>query len=271
MTGTIRHIVPPPRFTLDAVGYSYGDKRVLDQVSCEISAGDFLGIVGPNGAGKTTLLRLLSGMYAPAAGTVHADGSVVHTMPAKARARLIAHVPQMEPVMFPWSVSSMVLLGRHPHSAGLGYEREEDFAAVRQAMERVEISHLAKRSVTDLSGGELHRVLIARALAQETPVLLLDEPNAHLDIHHQVALFDLLASLHADEGRTVVIITHDLNLTSMYCDRVMLLDEGRLCALGTPEDVLREDMIQRHFRINVGVEMGNGRPVIQLRRGGEGD
>ena len=117
----------------------------------------------------------------------------------------------------------------------------------------------------------MHRVLIARALAQETPVLLLDEPNAHLDIHHQVALFDLLASLHADEGRTVVIITHDLNLTSMYCDRVMLLDEGRLCALGTPEDVLREDMIQRHFRINVGVEMGNGRPVIQLRRGGEGD
>lgn len=263
--------VGPPHFRLDNVGFSYGDTPVLTEISCMIEAGDFLGVVGPNGAGKTTLLRLLSGMITPATGTLEADGRPVHAMTPKDRARLIAHVPQMEAVMFPWSVSSMVLLGRHPHSAGLGYENDTDYAAANRAMERVEISHLAGRSVTDLSGGELHRVLIARALAQETPVLLLDEPNAHLDIHHQVALFDLLASLHADEGRTVMIITHDLNLVSMYCDRVMLLDEGRLQALGTPEEVLNEETIQQHFRIDVGVEMKEGRPAIQLRRGGYRD
>jgi iron complex transport system ATP-binding protein len=207
-------------------------------------------------------------MLSPKTGTLLADDISIPAIPPKNRARLMAHVPQMEAVMFPWSVASMVLLGRYPHSAGLGYERDEDHDAVRLAMQRVAIEHLAQRCVTDLSGGELHRVLIARALAQDTPVLLLDEPNAHLDIHHQVALFDLLASLHEDEGRTVVIITHDLNLASMYCDRIMLLNEGRLSALGTPEDVLREDNIREHFAIDVRVnhDEHNSRPFIRLLR-----
>ncbi len=257
-----------PALRLEDVSFAYDSEEVLRGISCDIAPGEFVGIVGPNGAGKTTLIRMISGMLTPDSGHARVDGHDIAHMHPRERALRIALVPQDERVVFPWSVTSMVLLGRHPHRGGLGFEKAEDFEAAEDAMTLMRISHLASRSVLDLSGGELHRVLIARALAQQTPVLLLDEPNAHLDIRHQVELFDLLARLHGEEGRTVVIITHDLNLAATHCDRILLIDEGRLAASGSPGDVLREELISRHFGVGVEVrtDQESGRPVLRVLR-----
>lgn len=261
-------ILSPPPLLLEDVSFAYDADAVLRGISCDIAPGEFVGIVGPNGAGKTTLIRMISGMLTPDRGHARMDGRDIAHMHPRERAQRIALVPQTESVVFPWSVTSMVLLGRHPHRGGLGFEKAEDFEAAEDAMKRMRISHLAARSVLDLSGGELHRVLIARALAQQTPVLLLDEPNAHLDIRHQVELFDLLARLHADEGRTVVIITHDLNLAAAHCDRILLIDEGQLAASGSPQEVIQENIILRHFgvRVDVSSDVETGRPILRVLR-----
>lgn len=256
----------PPRIAFDGVHFAYGDNAVLRDLRFSIEPGEFVGVIGPNGAGKTTLLRLLTGMHAAERGTVRVGERDVRAIPAPERARLLSVVPQSESMAFPYTVEAMVLLGRFPYTAFLGFEREEDVRIARDAMAQVGVEHLAARSVTDLSGGEQHRVLIARALAQRTPVLLLDEPNAHLDIHHQVALFDLLARLHGGEGRSVLIITHDLNLAGMYCDRILLLADGGAAAFGPPADVLREDLITRHFGVRVRIDPGD-RPHVRLMRG----
>jgi iron complex transport system ATP-binding protein len=236
---------------------------VLRELTFEIERGEFIGVVGPNGAGKTTLLRLLSGILTPTRGEIMLDGLSLRSISARERARRIAVVPQFEDVVFPFTVRSMVLLGRAPHLGGLGYERETDFAAADRAMRLADVTDIAERRVTDLSGGELHRVLIARALAQDTPLLLLDEPNAHLDIRHQVALFDLLLRLHAD-SRTIFCITHDLNLAAMYCSRILLLSEYTIVADGSPVDVLTPVMILRHFGIRVAVDLYDATPYIRL-------
>ena len=253
----------PPVLALERASFAYDGTDVLHDLSVTVEAGEFLGIVGPNGAGKTTALRLLSGALAPRSGRALIGSDSIGEVEPLQLARQIAMVPQSEAVIFPWSVYSFVMLGRHPHSSGLGFESGTDAEAVRQAMDFVGITRLSTRSVTELSGGELHRCLIARALAQQTPVLMLDEPNAHLDMHHQVALFELLARLHADEGRSVVIITHDLNPASMYCDRLLLPDEGRTA--GTPREVLSSETIERHFHVAVRVDDGD-RPHLRLQR-----
>ncbi|MCB2203877.1 ABC transporter ATP-binding protein [bacterium] len=244
----------PPLLRLQQCSFAYEKLAVLEDIDCSVEPGEFLGIVGPNGAGKTTVLRLLSGQYPPRAGSATANGVSIHAMPPRERARMMSVVPQTEAVMFPWTVFSLVMLGRHPHTKSFGFEDARDHEAVQAAMEMVGVSHLASREATSLSGGELHRVLIARALAQDTPVIFLDEPNAHLDIRHQVQLFALLSRLHAEQGRSIVIITHDLNLAAMYCDRLLLVDNGKIAAHGNPAEVLRSDLIARHFGVDVLIE-----------------
>jgi iron complex transport system ATP-binding protein len=255
----------PPNILFDNVRFSYGDAPLLRDLCFAIEPGEFVGVIGPNGAGKTTLLRLLTGMRMPESGTVRIGGHAVDALHPTARARLMAVVPQNETVVFPYSVEAMVLLGRFPHTAFLGYEREEDFRAAHEAMRQVGIDHLSARSVTELSGGEQHRVFIARALAQQTPVLLLDEPNAHLDLRHQAGLFELLARLHREQGRSIMIITHDLNLAGMYCDRILLLSDGTAAAWGTPAEVLRQEIIAEHFGVHVRIDSGE-RPHVRLVR-----
>lgn len=264
MNTTNPHITPP-RIDFDHVQFAYGDHTVLRDLHFTFQPGEFIGVIGPNGAGKTTLLRLLTGMRSASSGQVRIGTEDVLMLPARARARTLAVVPQNESVVFPYTVEAMVLLGRFPHTAFLGYESEEDHRIAREVMRLVGIDHLEGRSVTDLSGGEQHSVLIARALAQQAPVLLLDEPNAHLDIHHQVALFELLAHLHRDEGRSVLIITHDLNLAGMYCDRILLLADGAAAAWGTPAEVLQKEILEKHFRVNVQVD-GDDRPHVRILR-----
>lgn len=258
-------ITPPPPLAIDGVRFAYTANDVLHDVSFSVEPGEFVGVIGPNGAGKTTLLRLLTGQLHPAAGSVRAGATDVSRIAPLERARMMAVVPQNEAVVFAYTVEAMVLLGRYPHASSFGYEREDDYAAAREAMRLVGVEHLAARSMTELSGGEQHRVFIARALAQQTPLLLLDEPNAHLDLRHQSLLFELLSRLQRDHGRSVFIITHDLNLAGMYCDRILLLSDGRPAAWGTPAEVLREDIISEHFGVTVRID-GGDRPHVRLVR-----
>jgi iron complex transport system ATP-binding protein len=257
----------PPAFSIESVTFAYGRHTVLSDLDLIVEEGDFLCVAGPNGAGKSTLLRLLSGAMAPTQGRVLFRGDDVHAMEARPRARCMAVVPQSEPPVFASSVRRVVLLGRHPWLGMTGMESAEDRAIAARAMQRAGIGHLAERRVTALSGGELHRVLLARALAQDTPVLLLDEPTAHLDLRHQVDVFALLAALHG-EGRTVVCATHDLNLAAMYARRVLLLDEGRAAAVGTPAEVITEDTLRAVFNVDalVATDSETGNPHVRLRK-----
>ncbi|MBL0176756.1 MAG: ABC transporter ATP-binding protein [Ignavibacteria bacterium] len=179
-------------------------------------------------------------------------------------ARTVALVPQSEDMLFPLSVRAMVLMGRYPHVSGFGFESPEDYDKVDQAIRRAGLDGFASRPVTALSGGEQHRVTIARALAQDTPVLLLDEPNAHLDIRHQMDLFELLHRLNREQDRTIVCVTHDLNLAAQYASRVGVLARGSIVAFGEPGSVLTRDAIAEHFgvRMTVSLDAVNGRTSI---------
>ncbi len=233
--------------------YNSGQPVVRD-VSFDVPRGEVLAIVGPNGSGKSTLLKLGARLLSPRQGSVEVFGRTVSGYPRLELARLLAVVPQDGSIFFPFTVEEVVLMGRAPHGTGRAFERKEDHRIVRDAMERTDILHLARQPVTRLSGGERQRVLIARALAQEPQVLLLDEPNAHLDIAHQVEIFNLMKQMNAESGLTVVAVSHDLNLASSYASRIAVLREGRLFAIGEPGSVFTEETIQEVFQTSVLVD-----------------
>ncbi|ELZ91458.1 ABC-type cobalamin/Fe(III)-siderophore transport system, ATPase component [Haloferax mucosum ATCC BAA-1512] len=235
-----------PAIKLDDVAVSLGGSRILDGISVEIGDGTFVGLIGPNGAGKTTLLRTLNGALSPERGRVTITDQDIHALSSKAASRLVATVPQTTNVAFDFPVREVVKMGRTPHRGRFDGWSAADEAAVEQAMDRTTVAAFADRPVTAVSGGERQRVLIARALAQETPVLLLDEPTASLDINHQVRTLELVSDLVAD-GTTAVAAIHDLNLAAHYCDVLILLSGGRILAAGDPETVLTEANLQAAF------------------------
>ncbi|TKS59216.1 MAG: iron ABC transporter ATP-binding protein [Nitrospira sp.] len=217
---------------------------VLDGLTFDVEAGEILGIVGPNGSGKTSLLKLLAKVLRPHAGDLALFGRDLGTMPHDEVARTVAFVPQESPQVFSVTVMETVLLGRYPHhqgamwSAGFGWESAEDVLIAEQAMQATDLTHLASRSVMDLSGGERQRCMMARALAQAPQVLLLDEPTAFLDLQHQMEICAIVRRLKEERGLTVVLVSHDLNLASQYCDRILMLKAGELFRLGSPHDVI---------------------------------
>mgnify|MGYP001476245312 CR=1 FL=1 len=212
-------------------------RRVLSEIALAAAAGEVLGLIGPNGAGKSTLLRAMAGLLPVVAGKVTIAGKDLAGLSPAARAGHIAYLPQGREVRWAVPVQTLVTLGRLPHR-GLGARpRATDLAAVRRAMAAMDVGHLAGRPVTELSGGELARVLMARALAQEAPVLLADEPAAGLDPAHQLGLFEVL-SAHARDRRTVVVALHDLSLAARFCHKLLLLKAGRVFAAGLPREVL---------------------------------
>jgi iron complex transport system ATP-binding protein len=230
-------VVTDPAIELRGVTFGYGDAAVLHEVSLTIGRGEFVGIIGPNGSGKSTLLRLMSCYLHPWRGQILLEGKAAERYGRRELGRLLGVVPQDTAVSFPFSVTEMVLFGRTPHTAGFGFDRGSDLAAAQRAMERTDTAHLARRAITELSGGERQRVILARALAQEPAILLLDEPAAFLDIRHEVEMYDLLRDLQRG-GMTVVSVLHDLNLAALYCERLLLLHEGRLARAGTPAEVI---------------------------------
>lgn len=244
----------------EGVSFAYGARRVLADVSAEVREGEFFGILGPNGSGKSTLLKCAAGLLRPSAGRVTLRERDVAAFAPRALAREVAFLAQETAVEFPYRVSEVVLLGRTPHLGVLGFAGEADVALAREALQLTGCAELAARRIHELSGGERQRVFLARALAQATGLLLLDEPTAHLDLRHQIALHDLLRARNRTGACTVVTVLHDLNLAAQYCDRVLLLSEGTVHACGTVEEVLTYRNVRDVFAVEpyVGVNELNG-------------
>lgn len=234
--------------------FYYGEDKVLDKVTFTVEKGEFFGIIGPNGSGKTTLLKCLSGLLKPASGSVLLDKVDIKTLKERGMAKRVAVVPQTSFMEFPFTAHEVVLMGRNPHLSRFGMEGKKDFDVSKQAMERTHTWHLATRRVDRLSGGELQRVVIARALAQETEVMLLDEPTAHLDISHQLEILDFIKDLNRDYDTTVLAVFHDLNLAARYCKGVMMLSRGGVASMGTPEEVLTPENIRGAYQVEVWVK-----------------
>ena len=259
---------------IDARGLTValGGERVLDGVSLSVDAGELVGLVGPNGAGKTTLVRALNGTLAPRSGTVVVDGDRVADLPRRAVARRVATVPQEATFSFEFTVEAAVEMGRTPYVSRFGRTDAADAEAVRDAMARAGVAEFADRSVTTLSGGERQRVLFARALAQSTPALLLDEPTASLDINHQLRTLRLVREA-VEGGKAALAAIHDLNLAARFCDRLVLLAGGRVRAEGEPEAVFGDPELAEAFGVRTALnrDPAVGSPLVTALEGDEGE
>lgn len=265
---------PTPVYDIRALEVELGGRRVLGPVDLRIDPGAFLGILGPNGSGKTTLLRALTGSLPPGAGEILLHDRPLSGYRAGELARVVGVVPQQFSLDFGFTVEEMVAMGRYAHS-GRGAEngndtgmrlrgmpeRAADGEAVAAALAATELTELSGRLITELSGGERQRALIAQTLAQETPVLLLDEPLNNLDLNHQLEIMQLLVTLHG-AGRTIAVVLHDLNIAAQYCEELILLDQGHLVARGTANDVLDPTSILEVFKVRVAVHRQGRRPYI---------
>jgi iron complex transport system ATP-binding protein len=252
---------------MEAVEFGYGGAFRLDGVSFEVAEGEVLGIVGPNSAGKTTLLRLLTRVHAPARGEVHFRGVPLDRIGRRALAREVAVVPQEEAPAFAVTVEELALAGRYPRAGGRLFEGPEDLARTREALALAGVLPLRDQPLDTLAGGERQRALLARALAQEPRVLLLDEPTSHLDLRHQRDMVALLRRLNRERGLTIVFVSHDLNLAAELAERLLLLAGGRVARLGPPGAVLEEAALEAAYGCPVRVEASptSGRPVVHVR------
>ena len=241
-------------FAVNNLSYAYGSQPVLQRLSFSIDRGEIFIIIGPNGAGKTTLIKLMAGIIKRQSGQIDALQKPIGSFSQKKLAQVLAYVPQGLPVGFPFSVEETVLLGRAPHQKILGLASEEDLEIVRQTMTFTEVDHLARRKLDQLSGGEQQRVLIARALCQQPQVILLDEPTASLDLSHQIRIMDLMEKLKAEKGVTVVMVSHDVNLASMYADQLLLLKAGEIVRMGTPRAVLNFETLEETYNCQLLVD-----------------
>jgi iron complex transport system ATP-binding protein len=230
------------------LGWRVGDRPIVEGIDVSFLRGELTGIIGPNGAGKTTLLRLLSGLLQPTFGEVRLDGHSLAGMSSRARARTLAFMSQETGQAFPFSVMEILLMGRYPHLRRFEQETAEDRERARRMLSYVGLPGLEGRSFSELSGGERQLVLFAKALVQDTPVLVLDEPSSNLDIRHQDRIFSMAQEL-AREGRAVAASVHNLGVAAHYCTRLILLERGKIAAAGTPEEVLRSDILDRVYGI----------------------
>ena len=264
MSGTSAPLSAVRRVTFRYPGAA---QDALRDVSLEVRPGEFHALLGPNGSGKTTLVRAALGLVTPSAGTVELDGRPVATWARRDLARVVGVVAQREDNLFPQRVRDTVLLGRYPHLSLWGAERPVDRVAVTRALERCDALSLADRWIWTLSGGEYQRVRLARALAQEPRLLVLDEPTASLDVRHEMELFELARALVDRHGLAVLLITHHVNLAARFADRVLLLADGGTAAQGAPGAVLTRDIVERVFTWPVAIEPFEGRPqMIPLRQ-----
>ena len=247
--------------------YAGAERDALAGVSLAVAAKQFHAVLGPNGSGKTTLVRIALGALPPQVGRADVDGRPASTWRRQELARVIGVVPQREDNLFPQRVRETVLLGRYPHLTLWGAERAEDHEAVDRALKACDAVHLADRWLWTLSGGEYQRVRIARALAQQPQLLVLDEPAMSLDLKHEMELFELVRGLVDQQGLGVLMITHDLNLAARFADSLLLLADGRPVASGAPAHVLTQDTVQAVFSWPVSMQTIDGRPhMIPLRK-----
>ncbi|MEB3961419.1 ABC transporter ATP-binding protein [Streptomyces kunmingensis] len=252
------------RLIADEVTLGYDQRVIAEKLSVEIPDNSFTVIVGPNACGKSTLLRALSRMLKPSAGRVLLDGSVIQSMPAKKVAKTLGLLPQSSVAPDGITVGDLVARGRYPHQGLLRQWSPEDEQVVRESMESTGVAELADRYVDELSGGQRQRVWIAMALAQQTPLLLLDEPTTFLDIQHQIDVLDLCAELHEEQGRTLVAVLHDLNHAARYATHLIALRGGEIIAEGPPKDIVTADLVERLFGMKCQVidDPETGTPLV---------
>jgi cobalamin transport system ATP-binding protein len=249
---------------LQSLKVSYNGNPILHDVTLKISSGDILAVIGPNGAGKTTLIRAISGVTPLMDGKIWVDGIDLAGLPPMQRARYLSVVPQARMLPVAFSVYQSVLLGRTPYLDWLGRTGKSDDLIVERVLEQTQLTSLARRPVGELSGGEQQRVLLARALAQDTPILLLDEPTTHLDLEYQSSFLNLLRDLTLQKNLTVLIVLHDLNLAGLYADRLALLVDGRIHRSGKPAEVLTSQNLSSvyHVPVNVVAHPEYGTPLV---------
>jgi iron complex transport system ATP-binding protein len=249
-----------------AISLQYGSCRVINRVSVQIAQGEFFIIIGPNGAGKTTLLKALSGLHPLIEGDVLVRQRSIKDYSKKELARTLALVPQQVNADFPFTVAETVLMGRYPHLGFPAVESSKDLELAEQAMAFTEVMHLAGRRLGQLSGGERQRVIIARALCQQSKILLLDEPTASLDPAHQLRIMDLMERLREQEQITVIMVSHDLNLAATYADRLLLLKNGAVEKIGPPRQVITGEQLRQSYDCSLLVDENPllGTPRVSL-------
>jgi len=244
----------------------YGKEPVIKDVSFDVGKGDFLGIIGPNGSGKSTLLRLMSKVLHPEEGRIVFEDKDISKIKLKKLCQKVAFVPQETLINFSFTVWEIVLLGRTPHLKRLQFENNKDLAIAKKALLSTDSLQLEAKQINQLSAGERQRVIIAKALAQEPILLLLDEPTSHLDIGHQIQILDLLKRLNSQANLTIVIVLHDLNLASEYCNKLILLDQGRISKEGKPSEVLTYQNIEAAYKTTVVIKENpiSAKPYVLL-------
>lgn len=254
---------------IDSLWGGYHQELVVKDVSLKVNKGDFLGVIGPNGSGKTTLLRLVSRVLPPQKGSIYFEGKEITGISQNDFCRKAAFVTQNTGINFSFTVLEIVLLGRIPHLRRLQAETKKDIAIAEDALKITDAYHLREKRIDEISAGERQRVIIAKALAQEPQLLFLDEPTAHLDIGHQIQVLDLLKKLNRKNSLTIVMVLHDLNLTSEYCNRIALFNEGKIFKEGTPEEVLTYQNIEAVYKTVVVVNKNpiNSKPYVTLVSG----
>jgi len=274
--GESTRISNDPRLSVEQVSYAYTPNPqqapvfTLEATSFQAKAGEIVAVLGPNASGKSTLLQIISGALQPLSGRVLLNGFVTHQLEPRARGRRIAMVQQESQLLFPSKAWEFVLQGRHPYGKSLRFESDEDVTIAQNALAQVGAEHLADRWMDQISGGEKQRVILARALAQQPLLLLLDEPTLHLDIGAQIDLLETLRRLAAENRYTVVVVTHELNLAGEYADQVVLLQKGKCLRVGPPASVYRRDLLEQVFQTQLTVETGaSGRPRVSILPGAQ--
>lgn len=243
---------------LENISFAYETAPVINDLSVAIREQDFIGLIGPNGSGKSTLLKIMGGIFKPDSGSVQFKESPITRINKKLFAQSVSWIPQDHPMVFPFKVSEIVLMGRHPYLSPLSFESSEDIEISRKAMETTMTSQFADRYFNEISGGEKQRVMIASALAQNPEMMLLDEPTAALDLKYQVQILKILKDLNTDHKMTLILAMHDLNLASKFCNRLILLDEGQIVRDGSPEQVLEKNILEQVYGVEIDLDSKDG-------------
>lgn len=243
---------------LGNISFTYETSPVINDLSVTIQEQDFIGLIGPNGSGKSTLLKIMGGILEPDSGSVQFKESPITRINKKLFAQSVSWIPQDHPMVFPFKVSEIVLMGRHPYLSPLSFESSEDIEISRRAMKTTMTSQFTDRYFNEISGGEKQRVMIASALAQNPEMMLLDEPTAALDLKYQVQILKILKDLNTEHKMTLTLAMHDLNLASKFCNRLILLDEGKIVRDGTPEQVLKKDILEQVYGVEIDLDSKDG-------------
>ena len=257
-------MIPRNLLSVKNLSYDYNhSESVLQNISFDVHQGELIAILGPNGAGKTTLLKILTGLLETHVGQVIYRSKDLSNLTLQERSYRISYVAQSEEIFLPYTVKQIVMMGRAPYLGIMGFEKKEDLEIVHEAMSLTEVTEMANRSIQEISGGERQRVFLARALAQQTPVILLDEPTSHLDLHHQIHFFQLLKKLQSEKNLTIIATLHDLNLAALFADRCLILKRGCVMGYGKTSDTFQSELLSSVYDCSLSVTTLDGKKWVR--------